>query len=336
VGFLLKDIAIPDPLFLPVFKYGNSFISSAQLKDEFDVGGIITNGYLLYKDRAYRKEVKSRGIKDFLDFDRLIVTDSGAFQQFSGPLYLSNSQIITFQQDIGADIISPLDVITTPGDNRTSASKKLAATLKRIEQGRALVDGSILIGVQQGGRFLDLRGQALHELVQMGILYIALGSLVPFFNKQHDIDFIGRVLIQAREIVPPSIPIHIYGAGDPVELPFYIALGCNIFDSSAFIHYARDGWCMTPYGAFKETEARWALEYSSASPYVQQAGQRIWDDVNLLTAHNLWTVLHVVATAGALHRENKLHAHLDHIAEVHQQRFPQSQLARSWQRLRQE
>jgi 7-cyano-7-deazaguanine tRNA-ribosyltransferase len=333
MDFLLKNISIPDPLFLPVFKYGNSFISAEQLRNEFDVKGIITNAYFLYKEREYKKVVKERGIKDFLDFDKLIVTDSGAFQQFSRPLYLSNTQIIAFQQEIGADVISPLDVITTPGDNRTTAGKKLASTLKRIEQGLTLADRAILIGVQQGGKFLDLRVEALRELVNMRVQYIALGSLVPFFNRYHDIAFIGKVLMQAREVVPPSIPLHIYGAGDPVELPFYIALGCNIFDSSAFIHYARDGWCMTPYGSFKEEQSRWALEYAGSSPYIRTSGQAIWRNENLLAAHNLWMVLHVVATAGRLHAENRLRDHLDHVAEVHQHLFPESKLASSWKKL---
>jgi len=242
----LEGKVYSSPLFLPVYEHGNPFIPIERLNSEFSISGLMTNAYFLYKRREIKPLVIERGVKEFLGFDGLVVTDSGAFQQFSGPLYLSNSKIVSFQRDIGADIISPLDVITTPGDNRTTAKKKLTATLKRIKEGLTLTDRTILIGVQQGGRFLDLRERALRELMELKVRYIALGSLVPFFTTNHDIEFVGQVIKQAREIVPTDIPLHLYGAGDPVELPFYIAMGCDVFDSSSFVHYARDGWYTDP------------------------------------------------------------------------------------------
>jgi 7-cyano-7-deazaguanine tRNA-ribosyltransferase len=190
--------AYPTPLFLPVFQYGNPYISTELLENEFSVKGLITNAFFLYKERELKKTVLEQGIRNFLDFKGLIVSDSGAFQQFSGPLYLSNTKIIKFQQDIGVDVLSPLDLITPPGDNRTIATKKLEATLKRIERGLTLVDRAILIGVQQGGRFLDLRRQALEKLVELGVQYIALGSLVPMFTRNHNIEFVSNVIKQAR------------------------------------------------------------------------------------------------------------------------------------------
>jgi len=93
------------PLFLPVFEYGNPFITIEFLKSELSINGLMANAYLLYKRRGLKSLVIEQGIKEFLGFDGLVVTDSGAFQQFSGPLYLSNSTIISFQQDIGADIV---------------------------------------------------------------------------------------------------------------------------------------------------------------------------------------------------------------------------------------
>ncbi len=320
------------PLFLPVFEYGNSFITIERLKNEFSIRGLITNAYFLYKKREFKTVVLEKGIKQFLEFDGLVVTDSGAFQQFSGPLYLSNSKIIAFQQKIGVDVISPLDIITTPGDNRTTAERKLKATLKRIQKGMSIVNRSILIGVQQGGRFLTLRKQGLEELVAMGIKYIALGSLVPFFTRNHHIEFIFNVIKQAREIVPPEVPIHLYGAGDPLELPFYMALGCDIFDSSSFIHYARDNWYMTPYGALKAPQlTEGAIQYDCSCPYCQNQGQKaVLHDVKLLVSHNLWVILNTLENVKRLIENKTLLGYLENVIEVHQQWFPESRLAYSW------
>lgn len=319
------------PLFLPVFEYNNDFITIGRLKDEFSIRGLITNGYFLYKKRDLKPIVLEKKIKTFLDFEGMVMTDSGAFQQFSGPLYLSNKKIIAFQQEIGADVISPLDLITTPGDNRTNATKKLKATLKRIKEGLPIATESVLAGVQQGGRFLDLRGEALESLVEMGVDYIALGSLVPFFTKNHHIEFICRVLQQARQIVPPDIPLHLYGAGDPLELPFYMALGCNIFDSSSFIHYARDGWLMTPYGAIKGPEVLVRGDYTPNSPYYQAKGEAIWQDAEALAAHNLWVILTALDEAKRRIVDGTIGEYLAHVIEVHQRWFPESRLEYSWQ-----
>ena len=76
-----------------------------------------------------------------------------------------------------------------------------------------------LAGVQQGGRFLDLRRQSVESLMEIGVEYLAIGSLVPFFNKRRNLKFVGDVLRDARRISGPEMPMHVYGAGDPVELP---------------------------------------------------------------------------------------------------------------------
>lgn len=326
----------PTPLFLPVFQYRNQYVTIDMLEQEFGVQGLITNAFFLYKDRELKRTVLEQGIREFLGFQGLIVTDSGAFQQFSGPLYLSNKKIIKFQQEIGVDVISPLDLITPPGDNRTTATKKLALTLKRIEEGLGLVDRAILIGVQQGGRFLELRGQALERLVELGVAYIALGSLVPMFTKNHHLEFLGKVLLQARTIVPEHIPIHLYGAGDPVEIPFYVALGCDIFDSSSFIHYARGGWYMTPYGAFDVKQRPPAtMPYLCECPYCLRFGPELWDDERHLARHNLWVILHVFQEITRRRAANTLAAYLQDVLEKHQQWFPHSQLVSSWNALNQ-
>ncbi len=321
------------PLFLPVFEPGNGLITTQGLQADFGVRGLIINAYLLYKQRALRQRVVEQGIKDFLGFDRLVVTDSGAFQQLSGPLYLSNTRIIAYQQAIGADVISPLDVITTPGDNRTTAQKKLEATLKRIREGQALVDRAVLAGVQQGGRFLDLRARAAEALVKLGSRYVALGSLVPFFNKRHDLGFACTVIRQARAIIGPDVPMHLYGAGDPLELPFYVAFGCDVFDSSSFIHYARGGWCMTPYGAFRVEDLTPETPGLAASPYGGGDVEALAKDVHRLVLHNLWMILDVLEDTRRRRVEGTLLDHLDHLAEAHRRWFPKSRLAASWERL---
>ena len=312
------------PLFLPVYQPGKSFVSPQELSNTFGMRGVIVNAYLLYKNRELRKTVLDQGLGNFLGFDGLIVTDSGAFQQFSGPLYLKNSTIVKFQQNAGADIIAPLDVITSPGENKKNASKKLLATQKRIKEAVSLVNRCILTGAQQGGRFLDLRAKALHEFVEMDLQYVALGSLVPFFNKNHQIKFILQVIKQARQILPENIPIHLYGAGDPVELPFYIAFGCDVFDSSSYIHYSRGGWYMTPFGALQQQEQIEQYGFECPCPYCDLGN--IWKKPEALARHNLWTIQNTLVHASQMIKNGELDHYLEHVLEIHQSWFPDSKL----------
>ncbi|MEE2752855.1 MAG: tRNA-guanine transglycosylase [Candidatus Latescibacterota bacterium] len=324
-----KSGTFETPLFLPVYQ-PNDACTIKELKETFKIRGLILNSYFLYKNRLIKGEVLAKGIKDYLPLDGMVMSDSGAFQQLRGPLYLSNKKIIAFQRDIGVDIASPLDLISLPGDNRSTASKKLGTTLKRIRQGMDISGESVLAGVQQGGRFLELRGQSINSLVEMGVTYIALGSLVPFFNRGHRMDFVGQVILQARQICPPEIPLHLYGSGDPLELPFYAALGCDVFDSSSFVHYARQGWLMTPYGSFSNREAFKRAEIAWESPYYQESGEAIWDNEALLIRHNLWTILRVMDQITDSLEDGSLSRHLEYLIEVHQRLFPDSQLRESW------
>jgi 7-cyano-7-deazaguanine tRNA-ribosyltransferase len=318
------------PLFLPVFEPGNPYISLDEMREEFGVQAVMVNAFFLYRRRELRRSLRERGIKDHLGFDGLVVTDSGAFQAFRGRLYLTNKSIVRFQEDIGADIVSPLDVVTPPTDNMATAEGKLGVTMQRIREGLSLVESSTLIGVQQGGRFPELRRRAAEGLVELGVSYVALGSLVPFFTRNHSLEFAGRVISEARGVIPPEVPIHLYGAGDPLELPFYVALGCDVFDSSSFLHYAENGSYMTPYGSVPRGRSLDDVDYECPCPHCREGGAAVRRDPALLCRHNLWTVLDSIERARALLAEGALLDYLDEVVAKHQRWFPRSLLAESW------
>ncbi len=315
------------PLFLPVFEQDNPYgITGAMLWRDFHVQGVITNGFLIYKRRDLR-ESPALDVKKLLGFEGLVMTDSGAYQALGGRVYVKNRKIVRFQRDIGADIISPFDLITPPRDNWKTANRKLNDTLKHIEEALKIAgDRCILAGVQQGGRYIDLRERSARALVGLGVKYVALGSLVPFFGRNHHIRFTCLVIRQARAIVPLAVPLHLYGAGDPVELPFYMSMGCDVFDSSSFVHFARGGWYMTPYGAAQDPDT--VAEYDCPCPYCHN--ETVWESERLMALHNLWTVLDVVQRAGRLRAEGTLEDYLAEVLDRHMRWFPESQLGPSW------
>jgi len=325
------------PLFLPVYQPRSEAFRLSTEDPRLTIDGLIINAFFLYKQREIRKRMLGGlSLKEFVGFDRLIVTDSGAFQGFSRRLYLANKDIVSFQDKIGSDVISPLDLVTAPGDKRGVAEEKMLATNKRIAEGQRLVQHGILAGVQQGGRFLDLRRRSTEALMAMGLDYIAIGSLVPFFNRNHDMAFAGRVIREARAMIGPDLPMHVYGAGDPVELPFFFYLGATIFDSASYAHYANGGHYMTPYGALSDPGPLSSGEFVCTCPACTEVTDppALLEDPVRLTRHNLWTIHDVTDRLRRLRQDPaELEKYLEHVLQIHRAWFPTSRLPASWETL---
>ncbi len=324
------------PLFLPVYQPKSTLVPVENWEARYGVEGCIVNAYFLYKNPETRAAfMAGEKLHRYIGSNGLVMTDSGAFQGFTRRLFLENRKIVAFQEKIGADIVSPLDLVTPPGDNRTVAERKLKVTLARIREAKALVARGLLAGVQQGGRFHDLRRSSSESLMEIGVEYVAIGSLVPFFNRNQNLSFVGRVLREARTIIRPDIPVHVYGAGDPLELPFMVALGADIFDSSSYGHYAAGGWYMTPFGALTDAGPLIAGEYSCDCHVCSSNDDwtMIFGSESALAAHNLWTILKTIRDVREALSAARLDLFLNGILEQHRSWFPQSALNESWNSL---
>jgi 7-cyano-7-deazaguanine tRNA-ribosyltransferase len=318
------------PMFLPVYQPHRLAGLLDGWEDGPAVDGCIVNAYFLYKQRDLKRRLMTeQNLHDYLSFQRLVATDSGAFQGFTRRLYLNNADIVRFQDRIGSDVLAPLDLVTPPGDNRVTAEAKLRATETRIRQALRIVERGVLAGVQQGGRFPDLRHESSSVLRDLGVRYLALGSLVPFFTRNHDIRFVCEVSADARRVIGPDAPIHLYGAGDPCELPFLVASGVSIFDSASYGHFARGGWYMTPYGSLRDIGPIRAGEYRCACPVCPPAMTELpgGDD---LFRHNLWTILATMEEITRRLDAGTLAAYLAEVLDVHDAWFPGSALRTSW------
>ncbi len=325
------------PLFMPVYQPREPAFQLARQNKDLKIDGLIINAYFLYKQRELRKKLTTEmTLAEFVGFDGLISTDSGAFQGFSRKLYLKNRDIVRFQDRIRSDIIAPLDLVTPPGDSRSVSQSKLDVTNKRIREALDLVEHGIVAGVQQGGRFLDQRERSTEALLKMGVRYIAIGSLVPFFNKKHSLAFAGRVIRKAREMIGPNLPMHVYGAGDPVELPFYVRLGATVFDSASYGHYGQAGFYMTPYGALKDPGPLLDDEFVCTCPQCRLPGgpEAVFAKRERLIQHNLWMICSTMEKLRGLVRSvGALDRYLQEVLEIHGRWFPDSQLGRTWEAL---
>ncbi|MGP8022457.1 MAG: tRNA-guanine transglycosylase, partial [Methanobacterium sp.] len=116
------------PALMPVIHPGRQTLDVKKFGAEI----VITNAYIIYKNRDLRIKALENGVHNLINFSGPIVTDSGSFQLSEyGDIDVSNRDIIEFQEKIGADIGTSLDIPTPPFVKRGRAEKELEITIKR-------------------------------------------------------------------------------------------------------------------------------------------------------------------------------------------------------------
>ncbi len=209
-------------------------VSIADLKKEFKAEIIITNSYIINRSENLRKQAEEKGLHKMLGWDGPIYTDSGTFQMFSqGVTDINPKAIVAFEKSIGSDIITPVDLFTTPLIEKAEAKKNLLETVKRIKDARKVISDRNLVGPIQGGRFLDLRIKASKEVAKSGADVFAIGGIVPLMEQYRYKELID-IVATCKANLPADRPIHAFGAGHPMSFALLTAFGCDLFDSAMY------------------------------------------------------------------------------------------------------
>lgn len=342
--FLTKSsrIAVKLPFFIPVYRPDYSFRLFDQEHFQYGLNAIMVNAFLLFRHRELRTRFENGyTLREHLGgFPGMLCTDSGAFQQLSGrKVELDAQEIVKFQNTIQADVIAPLDLITPPETAYEETLQRMIVSHHRIEEALPQCDYADLSAIQQGGGFYSLRQKHIRDLAAIGFRYYGIGSMVPFFNKNHDLHFTCSVIKDAREVIGPNTAMHVYGAGDPLDMAFMYHAGANVFDSSSYAHYAKGGFYMTPYGAVCKPNECEMLDYRCECPVCRTNSMtKMFHKTEgeiLRREHNLFVLLETVRVLGERTRENRLD---EYLAEVHDRHlkhvhlFPNSKLGSSWEK----
>ncbi len=235
---------IETPTLLPVINPNQITISPAEMKKEVGIQALITNSYIIKKSDKLREMALEKGLHHLVGFDGPIMTDSGTFQSHMyGEVKLEPLEIIEFQKAIGSDIGTVLDLFSEPEDAREKAETDLAETIARTRMSAEHKGKMLLAGPIQGGRFPDLREHAAREMSKLDCDIHPIGGVVPMMEKQMYFTLVDAVL-SAKRFLDPSKPVHLFGAGHPMLFPIAALMGCDMFDSSAYAKFARDGRMM--------------------------------------------------------------------------------------------
>ncbi len=249
-----RTSTIETPLLFPVINPSIQPIPPRRLKAEFGFEAVITNAYILKK--RYDTKPIEQSLHGFLDFDGAIMTDSGAYQILVyGAVDVTQAEIVEYQEVIGSDIATILDIPTGWKITKEQATETVKETLKRA---RAFFkvkkrEDILWVGPVQGGRHLDLVAESARAMGKMPFQIYALGSPTQIMES-YRFDVLVDMIMAAKMNLPPERPLHLFGAGHPVMFSLAVALGCDLFDSAAYALYARQERYMTENGTWKLSE----------------------------------------------------------------------------------
>ncbi len=263
------------PAFMPV---GTQGTVKSMLPEEIKNCGaeiILGNTYHLYLRPGHETIKKLGGLHRFMNWPDPILTDSGGFQVYSlgalrkitpdGVLFRSHidgskhffspQKAIEIQEALGSDIMMCLDECPPYPSTLSQTEKSLALTIKWADlcrQAKTSVDQA-LFGIVQGGTYLNLRKQAVEQVVPLSFDGYALGGVSVGEPKE--------IMYELTDSITPLLPVnkprYLMGVGTPEDIVFGVSCGIDIFDCVIPTRCARHGLLFTNSEKIVIKNARW-------------------------------------------------------------------------------
>ncbi len=248
------------PLFFPDATRG--FIKTVDFQDVENAGisGVLVNTYHLYKELGLELIRHFGGIREFVGWKGAVISDSGGFQVESvvkkqgqgsvedygikfklrdGKSFIfTPERSIQIQMDLNTDLVVVLDDFTPSNASYSEAEESVARTISwakrskdeflRLCKKRKLRDKDrpYIIGVVQGGKYLDLRRKCLEALLEIGFDGLGYGGWP--INEEGVFDYEVARLI-SRDL-PKGYFLYGLGVGKPDDIVECFKLGYTIFD----------------------------------------------------------------------------------------------------------
>ncbi len=292
--FTLNGVTVQTPAFMPVWTKGTvKGIPLWLLQDPAYMGPNIPNNIILNNTlhlylRPGDKVVKEQGwVHQFIQRDKLILTDSGGFQVFS--LGLSKTKTgkalvkihedsvvftspydgskhtftpkgtVDIQCNLGSDIMMMLDVCAPVVDiSKKKVEHYMNQTHRRAKEQFEYMQTKydqvkwVLFPIVQGWLYTDLRAQSIETLSA----YARDGIAVGWLSVGETLEEMEAVLAHIAPLLPQDKPRYLMGVGTPESLLLWIKYGFDMFDCVAPTRLGRHGVAYKLGGNLKLTHAR--------------------------------------------------------------------------------
>jgi len=252
---------LPLPVFFPdATRAVLKTLDSADIEDT-KTPGILVNTYHLYNELGSRVIKKFGGIRKFMSWNGAVISDSGGFQimtlvkankRFGAitdeavvfrptakkKIIFTPEESIRFQMELNTDMVVVLDEFTDPKSDEKKACQSVERTIlwakrskKYFEEicGKKGLDEKnrpYLLGIVQGGEFLNLRVECTQRLVEIGFDGLGYGGW-PITSQ-------GKFNYEVAQTIAKNTPekyfLYGLGVGKPDEIVGCNDLGYSVFD----------------------------------------------------------------------------------------------------------
>ncbi|WP_457590867.1 tRNA guanosine(15) transglycosylase TgtA [Geoglobus sp.] len=325
---------VETPALLPVINPNIDFIPPPEFK-KYGAEMLITNSYIIYRSRKLREVALEKGLHGLLGVDMPVMTDSGSFQlMVYGDVEISNQEIVRFQNEIGSDIVTPLDIPTPPDADYETARRDLEETLRREREAESIHESfghdNLLSVPIQGSTHFDLRKRSAEEANRINGDVFAIGAVVPLLDSYRFAE-VARIVLTAKSVLTPTRPVHLFGAGHPMIFALYAAMGVDLFDSAAYALFAKDDRYLTPHGTLKLEELQYfpcscpvCLAHTPEELRRMDKGER----ARLIAEHNLYASFEEIRRVKQAIKNNELFELVENRIRAH------PYLVQAWREIR--
>jgi len=230
--------------------------------------GVLVNTYHLYTELGKRVLKKFDGIREFMNWEGGLISDSGGFQimslckKYKGKVTdegvyfnlskkkkvkLTPEKSIQYQMLFKPDMCVVLDDFTMPDSTQKQAKETVDRTVlwarrcktefEKICNREGIEDKPYLLAVVQGGQYQSLRKECAERLVEIGVDGYGYGGWP--MNDENKFDYDSARTIS--KIIPKGHFLYGLGIGKPEDIVGCVSLGYNIFDCVLPTRDARHG-----------------------------------------------------------------------------------------------
>ena len=271
---------IDTPCFMPVGTQGT--VKSIPQKELHDSGAeiILSNAYHLFLRPGAGVIKKAGGLHKFISWPKPILTDSGGYQIFSLALlrkvsdegvqfqshidgmrhFLRPEDVVKLQEDLGCDIMMPLDECVHYPCAQGQAEVAMRRTLNWAKRSRAVFrgDGQFLYGIVQGATYDDLRRECAESTVGMDFDGYAIGGVSVGEPKS----LICDIIDVSMRYLPEDKPHYLMGVGLPEDIIEAVGQGIDMFDCVVPTRYGRNGTAFTSCGKMTVRNAPYSEDFT--------------------------------------------------------------------------
>jgi queuine tRNA-ribosyltransferase len=353
-----KSGKIETPFFMPVAtKTAVKYISSLDLK-EMNCNAVISNTFILHLRPGEQFIKEMGGIKKFMNFQGINVTDSGGFQMYSPNLYIKSDDrgvhfkdpfenkiiFITPEKDmqiqlaLDSDIAMCLDTMPLIEHSKSQVKLAIKRTTQwakrckqehdKLQKNKSNNEKQLLWGIIQGGIHEDLRKTSSQELTTLDFDGYSIGGLALGETIEQEM----KMVEVCKKIIPDNKPVYLMGAGNPIELLEAISRGVDMFDSRFPTQNARHATILTSEGKLRLDRKIYETDKSPldkncdckvcknfSRAYIRyQLKQQEAVGMHLATYHNLYYLQRLMKQARESIKQGKFKEFKDKVKKAYQ------------------